>query len=72
MLLSAMFGFTCITVLQIYNTKLSEEIFKFAETQSGVPLKTYHQESIILIQEFIKNTTLWIEHVKLDLERVFK
>lgn len=68
----ALLTITIVAVFPLYDEQRSEEIFKYVETQSGVPLKYYHHEGIRLLETFIDKTKLWTNHTRVFVEKTYQ
>lgn len=72
---SAFFALLTITILAVfplYDEQRSEEVFKYVETQAGIPLKVYHHEGIRLLETFIDKTKLWTNHTRDFIEKTYQ
>ncbi|XP_031783610.1 leucine-rich repeat-containing protein 59 [Nasonia vitripennis] len=68
----ALLAITVLAVFPMYNEQQSEEIFKYVEVQTGVPLKHYHHEGIRLLESFIDKTKLWTNHTRELVEKTYQ
>lgn len=72
---SLFFAFLTIVIFAIfplYDEQRSNEIFKYMETQTGLPIKQYHHEGIRLLKTFIDKAKLWTNHTRNYLEKTYQ
>ncbi|KAJ8667980.1 hypothetical protein QAD02_009643 [Eretmocerus hayati] len=71
----ALFPLLSITVLAIfplYDEQRAEELFKFIETESGIPFKSYHQEGIRLLEMVFDQARLYTNHAREVIEKTYQ
>ena len=68
----ALFTITALAIFPIYDEQRSEEFFKYAETQTGIPLKYYHHEGIRLLETFMDSAKLWTNHTRGLIEKTYR
>ena len=61
-----------IAIFPLYDQRRSEEVFRYVESQTGVPLKQYHIEGTKMFEIFIDKTKLWTNHTREFIARTTK